>query len=129
MAHAQSKPLRFVTVLFVSVILFSILTIPSVNSQAATTITSILTTTRVFTSSSYSTAVVGSTTQTATATSTIISSTINTVSVFGPQYCSWVYWTVTIEPGTSELAGTIGPSSYKIGFYIMNQQQFTTFKS
>jgi len=73
--------------------------------------------------------VVGTTTITAASNSTIISNTINTVSVFGPNYCSWSYWNITIEPGTSEVSGTIGPSSYKIGFYIMNHQQFTDLKS
>lgn|GEM_PF-4483345 len=126
--HAYLELLRFATILFVSVILFSVATIPSVASQTATTLTSILTTTGLFTSSSYSTAVVASTTLTATMASTIIS-TINTVSVFGISHCSWDLWTITVNPGTSEITGTIGPSSASESFYILNQQQYNDFQT
>jgi hypothetical protein len=37
-------------------------------------------------------------------------------------------WNITIDPGTSEVTGTIGPPSNKIDFFIMNQQQYHDFR-
>ena len=115
--------------MFSCIIVLSIATIPSVLSQTATTVTSILTTTGAFTWTSFSSTVVGTATIISNQTSAIISSTTNTVAVMGPNYCTWSYWTISVLPGTSEVTGTIGPSSFRIGFYIMNPQQFGNLRT
>jgi len=122
-----SGPLRFSTILFVCVILVSIATLPSVSSQTFTTLTSIFATTGVFTSTSYATAVVGSTTLTATTNSAMISTTY-TLAVYGKDYCNWENeLNITVSVGTTQITGTIGPSSASESFYILTQQQYNDF--
>jgi hypothetical protein len=59
----------------------------------------------------------------------MISNTVNTLQAYGHAYCNWDYWNLTVNPGTSEITGTIGPDNTRIGFYIMTQQQYNDFKN
>jgi hypothetical protein len=44
-------------------------------------------------------------------------------------FCYYRIVNVTIDPGTTEVLGTIGPPSYEVNFYIMNPKQYQDFTS
>lgn len=43
--------------------------------------------------------------------------------------CFYILWGLDIAPGTAALVGTIGPPSESIDFYIMTQQQYSSFQT
>lgn len=65
-------------------------------------------------------------TQKTTVTETIVS-TIATMPPLPNAGCHWLWWSMIIAPGTSELVGTIGPPSLKLYFFIMNEEQESVF--
>jgi len=120
--------LRFSTLLLILSIVFAIASIPSSASQTFTTETNVMTTTGLFTSAVYSTNTVGTTTQTIVSSNTFISTTDILASNAG-RVCTYDPWNITVDPGTIEVTGTIGPPSSRIDFYIMNQNQFYAFSN
>jgi len=118
--------LRFSTLLLILSIVFAIASVPSTASQTFTTVTDVLTTTGLLTQTVYSTNTIGTTTQTIVSSNTFISTT-DTIGNSGTHICTFDYWNITIDPGTIDVTGTIGPPSSKIDFYIMNQKQFSDF--
>ena len=85
-----------------------------------------ITTTGLFTSTIYSTNTVGTITQIIVSSNTFISTT-DTIAKAVLAHCTFDDWNITIDPGTTEVTGTIGPPSSTIDFYIMNQNQFSNF--
>lgn len=118
--------MRFSTLLLILSIVFAIASVPSTASQTFTTVTDVLTTTGLLTQTVYSTNTIGTTTQTIVSSNTFISTT-DTIGNSGTHICTFDYWNITIDPGTIDVTGTIGPPSSKIDFYIMNQKQFSDF--
>jgi len=64
--------------------------------------------------------------QMGTVTQTIVSTTGTMLPLSGE--CRWLWWSMIIAPGTSELRGNIGPPSIPpVFFFLMNQQQEALF--
>jgi len=118
--------LRLTPAIFVLTIVLSLASVPYAIGQTLTTLTSRFTTTGVYTTNVYSTNTVGSTTITVESLNTFIS-TADTISAGAARFCTFDYWNITIDPGTTAVTGTIGPPSSPIDFFIMNQAQYDYF--
>jgi ribosomal protein L40E len=118
--------LRLTPIIFIFAMVFAVASVPYAIGQTFTSMTNVFTTTGLYTSNVYSTNTVGTTTQTIV-TSNTFASTTNTISQVGGHHCFFDYWNVTIDPGTLDVTGTIGPPSSKIDFFIMNQNQYFDF--
>lgn len=46
----------------------------------------------------------------------------------GSAGCYFDWWNITIDPGTTEVTGTIGPPNSEVDFYIMTTNQYNLFK-
>jgi hypothetical protein len=67
-------------------------------------------------------------TQMATVTETIVSTSATMPPLPGAG-CHWLWWSMIVAPGTSELVGTIGPPSSRLYFFIMNGEQESVFEA
>jgi ribosomal protein L40E len=99
--------------------------VPYAIGQTLTTITSIFTTTALYTTNIYSPRVVGSTTETIASMNTFVSTTDSFRGVVGG--CIYDYWNITVDPVTTEITGTIGPPSSSIDLFILTPQQYLVF--
>lgn len=97
-------------------------------SQNISTITNVSTVTSSVFTNSYTTETIGATTVTTESTTTIASDTL-TLQQGAPHTCYYHYYNVTIDPGTTEVLGTLGPPNIPLDFFIMNMQQYKIFKS
>jgi hypothetical protein len=119
--------LRLITALLILIIVLGGASFPSALSQAFTTVTNTLTTTNVITSNAYSTNTIGTVTQTVLTMNTFVSTEDTIQKPAGSSGCYYGWWNITVDPGTTEVTGTIGPPSSQIDFYIMNPQQYVLF--
>lgn len=120
--------MRLATVLLLLVIIATVGSFPSAISQTFTTITNVSTGTNLVSTNVSSTETVRVVTVTVNSTDTFWNSTV-TVMQTGGRLCYYRVVNVTIEPGTTGVLGTIGPPSYEVNFYILNQKQYQDFAS
>src|SRR5208337_1009584 len=99
--------MRSVTILLLFATISTVLSFSPVMSQTFTTVTNVSTVTNIVSTNVYSTNTVEATTVTVEHTSGFYS--IATVPYFDT--CDYVPYRVTIDPGTTEVFGTIGPAS------------------
>jgi hypothetical protein len=118
--------MRLVTVLLILVMAMTLASFPAAESQVSTTITNLSTATTVVSQASYSTNTIGLTTASGLSTNTFASDTL-TLQAGNARFCFFNYFNVTIDPGTTEILGSIGPPSTSFDFYIMNQAQYAEF--
>ena len=121
-------PLRAVTILLLFVILVLVVSFPQALSQSFTTVTNVLTTTGFWTSTSYSTSTVGTATSTVAVNNTFLATMDNLQKPANSGGCWFDSWNITVEPGTTEITGTIGPPSAKIDFFILSPSEFNAFR-
>ena len=119
--------MRLTALVFVFVMILAVGSVPYAIGQTLTTITNVWTTTGFYTSNVYSTNTVGTTTEMVVSENTFVSTTDTLVPAQGTHECYFDHWNITVNPGTLEITGTIGPPSEKIDFFIMNQNQFYDF--